>query len=338
MARHWRVRYSGAKYHLTARGKGRQDIFELDEDRERFLEQLKDAMEADEIVLHAYVLMSTHYHLLVETPLGNVQKFMQRLNTAYAMYYRFKRDKVGHCFQGRYGAKLVKDDEYILRLTRYIHLNPVKIARYRNSGQAERKAALNSYRWSSYRGYAGVGPKEELVNYRCLKLLGRFTDKRSRAAYREYIEGLLGGEDEELKEAQGISAYAIGDREFIEETEEEIKEARMSKVVTGDIVWPEKRKKGLDEVVGAALKVVGLKTEDLTANGRRLGEKKGVVVELLCRHASASQRAVAKKLGYRSETSVGKQRQLMRKRLREKPGFAKGFEKQSSRLEKLLFS
>jgi hypothetical protein len=83
---------------------------------------------------------------------------------------------------------------------------------------------------------------------------------------------------------------------------------------------------------------VGLKTEDLTANGRRLGEKKGVVVELLCRHASASQRAVAKKPGYRSETSVGKQRQLMRKRLREDPGFAKGFEKQSSYLEKLLVS
>jgi len=310
-----------------------RDIGELD-----ILEQLKDAMEADEVVLHAYVLMSNHYHLLVETPLGNVQKFMQRLNTAYAMYYRFKHDKVGHCFQGRYGAKLVKDDEYILRLTRYIHLNPVKIARYRNSGLEERKVALQSYRWSSYRGYAGVGPKEDLVNYRCLKLLGRYTDKRSRAEYREYIEGLLGGEDAELKEAQEISAYAIGDREFIEATEEDIKEAKMSKVVTGDIVWPAKKKKGLDEVAEAALRVVGLKTEDLTANGRRLGEKKSIVVELLCRHTSASQRDVAKKLGYRSETSVGKQRQLFRSRMNEDTAFAKTFEKQSNKLEKLLVS
>lgn len=112
----------------------------------------------------------------------------------------------------------VKDDEYILRLTRYIHLNPIKIARYRNSGLEERKAALDRYRWSSYCGYAGLGPKEELVNYRCLKLLGRFTDKRSRAAYREYIEGLLGGEDAELKEAQGMSGR-VEDRRFDGERE-----------------------------------------------------------------------------------------------------------------------
>jgi len=70
------------------------------------------------------VLMPNHYHLLVETPLGNVPRFMQRLNTAYSMYFRLQHRRPGHCFQGRYGAKLVRGEDYLLRLTRYIHLNP----------------------------------------------------------------------------------------------------------------------------------------------------------------------------------------------------------------------
>ena len=81
------------------------------EDYERFLSQLDEARAADEVILYAYVLMRNHVHLLVETPLGNVPRFMQRLNTAYGMHFRFKHSQTGHCFQGRYGARLVSGDE-----------------------------------------------------------------------------------------------------------------------------------------------------------------------------------------------------------------------------------
>ena len=104
MPRPWRITYSGAKYHITARGNGRQDIFLCDDDYIRFLDQLALAMEEDEVILYSYALMSNHYHLFIETPLGNLKKFMQRLNTAYSMYYRYKHTKPGHCFQGRYVA------------------------------------------------------------------------------------------------------------------------------------------------------------------------------------------------------------------------------------------
>ena len=70
--------------------------------------------------------MPNHIHLEVETPRGNLPRFMQRLTTAYGMYFRYKKRRPGHCFQGRYGAKLVDGDDYLLRLTRYIHLNPVR--------------------------------------------------------------------------------------------------------------------------------------------------------------------------------------------------------------------
>lgn len=332
MPRHWRIRYAGAQYHVTARGNGREEIFLCDDDRERFLEQLKEAMEADEVVLYAYVLMPNHYHLLVETPLGNIQKFMQRLNTAYGMYFRFKHSRVGHCFQGRYGAKLVKGDEYVLRVARYIHLNPVKIKRYEKSGPGEKRQELRRYRWSSYRGYAGLGPKEELVDYKCLRMMGRLTEKRAQAAYREYVEGMVSGEDDLLKEARARSGYVVGDEDAVEETESKIRAAKFSKVDRGDIVWPEKAKKGLEEVVGAALKVVGLRVEELGEHGRRVGDRKSYLVELLCRYSSASQREIAGRLGYKCDQSVGKQRQLLRRKMKEDRSYAKTFEKLSRRM------
>ena len=90
MPRPLRIRYDGAKYHVTARGNGRQQIFFGDEDYERFLDQLALAQEKDQVIVYAYCLMPNHYHLFVETPLGNIQRFEQRLNTAYGMYYRYK--------------------------------------------------------------------------------------------------------------------------------------------------------------------------------------------------------------------------------------------------------
>lgn len=121
MPRPWRIRYAGAKYHATSRGNGRQEIFLEPDDYARFLIQLESALEKDQVILYAYCLMPNHYHLFLETPLGNIQKFMQRLNTAYSMYFRYKHQRPGHCLQGRYGAKLVGGDEYVANLTSVIH-------------------------------------------------------------------------------------------------------------------------------------------------------------------------------------------------------------------------
>jgi putative transposase len=91
---------------------------------------------------------------------------MQRLNTAYGMYFRFKHTRPGHCFQGRHGARLVEGDEYLVRLTRYMHLNPVKTKAMAARPLSDRLAALREYRWSSHRGYAGHCPPEARVDYR----------------------------------------------------------------------------------------------------------------------------------------------------------------------------
>ena len=136
---------------MTSRGNGRAQIFLCEADYLRFLDQLMAALEADGVILYAYALLANHIHLHVETPRGNLPRFMQRLTTAYSMYFRYKKSRPGHCFQGRYGAKLVEGDDYLLRLTRYIHLNPVKTAAMARLSPEERRGYLETYPWSSYR-------------------------------------------------------------------------------------------------------------------------------------------------------------------------------------------
>lgn len=334
MPRPWRMRYAGAKYHLTVRGNGRQVVFREPDDHERFLKQLKEALEQDEVILYAYALMSNHYHLLVETPLGNVQRFMQRLNTAYGMYFRYKHSQVGHCFQGRYGAKLVKGDDYVVRLTRYIHLNPIKVARWQAVGAQERLEYLNAYAWSSYRGYVGLGPKEEMVDYRWLKLMGRRTQRGNRDGYRRYLEEMVAGVDEWIQGAKEKSRYAIGDDRFLEATREELEAARFTKSDTGDIAWPEKRRPALEDVLEPVMKALGLSGEELTGSGRGRRADRQVAVELLCRVSSATQREVAGRLGYESESAVGKIRKAWREQCRKTPALLKGLQRIENQLER----
>jgi len=168
MARHLRKRYAGAKYHVTNRGNGRNGVFYCEDDYGRFMEQLTTAAWKDGVVVYAYCLMPNHYHLFVETPWGNIDRFMDRLGTAYAMYFRYKHYRPGHCFQGRYKAPLVSGDDYIVRLTRYIHLNPVCVRGMKNRESAEKWEYLRRYRWSSLRGYLNGKEAEDLVDYRWL--------------------------------------------------------------------------------------------------------------------------------------------------------------------------
>ena len=105
------------------------------------------ARHLDGLLCHAYCLMENHYHLLVETPRANLDDAMQRLNGTYAMRFNRHHERTGHVFQGRYGAKLITDDDYALTVVRYIAANPV---------QAGLCAAPEEWPWSSYAATAGL--------------------------------------------------------------------------------------------------------------------------------------------------------------------------------------
>ena len=132
MPRQLRVQFPGAIYHVTIRGNGRDDIFVNDHDRERFLRRLAESLETYGVRLYLFCLMSNHVHLVLETPRGNLSRFMQSVETGYTVYYNFRHNRTGHVLQGRYGAKLVEGNEYLLNLSRYVHLNPVFIDKIKN--------------------------------------------------------------------------------------------------------------------------------------------------------------------------------------------------------------
>jgi putative transposase len=131
MARKLRVQYEGAIYHVTMRGVERRPIFKDDEDRERFLKRLGEAVEEFGLRLYLFSLLQNHIHLLVETPQANLSAFMHKLQTAYTVYYNLRHRRAGHLMQGRFGAEPVQGDTHLLKLTRYIHLNPVFVGRMR---------------------------------------------------------------------------------------------------------------------------------------------------------------------------------------------------------------
>jgi REP element-mobilizing transposase RayT len=126
MARPLRIEYAGALYHVTSRGNERKDVFKSQRDREKFLSYVESAVVRYGAVVHIWCLMSNHYHLLLETPSGNLSQIMRHINGAYTTYFNVKRKRAGHLFQGRYKAILVEVDAYALELSRYVHLNPVR--------------------------------------------------------------------------------------------------------------------------------------------------------------------------------------------------------------------
>lgn len=205
MARPLRIAYPGAYYHVTSRGNEQKDVFKSRKDREKFLEYLASATQRYGAVIHAYCLMTNHYHLLLETPLGNLSQIMRHINGAYTTSFNVKRKRAGHLFQGRFKAILVEADAYAAELSRYIHLNPVR------AGIVKRP---EDYPWSSYRGYIGQSQAAEWL--KADFILGYFGQRGAEAGarYRTFVEELIDKEYESPLRA-AIGAAVLGTAGFV---------------------------------------------------------------------------------------------------------------------------
>ncbi len=141
MARKIRKWFPGATYHITARGNRRDSIFYDVQDYQYYMDLVSACKNDIPFTIHAYCLMPNHIHLLLETaekPPGNIFKF---IHTRYAIYFNKRYDLTGHVFQGRYHSSLIDSEDYFLRASSYIHLNPV---------EAKIVHKPEHYFWSSY--------------------------------------------------------------------------------------------------------------------------------------------------------------------------------------------
>ncbi len=217
MARPLRIEYPGAWYHVTCRGNEKRNIFRDDPDRDKLLEILSANLKLCRIELHSYVLMQTHFHLLLMTPESNLRKFMQRFNTTYTVYFNRRHRRSGHLFQGRYKAILIEKDEYLVELSRYIHLNPVRIKEYSQLEIEEKRRILKGYPWSSYSGYTHRRKRQPFVHYsEILDMAGGGDSFGGRRKYEQFVmDGVM--KDMNITFWKGVRGQTVlGSEDFVD--------------------------------------------------------------------------------------------------------------------------
>ncbi len=147
MPRQARAKSESGYYHILLRGIGRQNIFEDQEDREKFLQLLERYKEELKFKIVAYCLMGNHVHLLIEDVGRELDLMMKKIAGSYAYYFNWKYERVGHLFQDRFKSEPIEDNAYFLTVIRYIHQNPIKAG----------ISKVDSYPWSSYNAYIQGG-------------------------------------------------------------------------------------------------------------------------------------------------------------------------------------
>jgi hypothetical protein len=259
--------------------------------------------------------MSNHYHLLVETPRGNLHRFQQYVNSSYSQQYNRRHGRSGHLLGGRYKARLVEGDRYLLALTRYVHLNPLRVRDQQKRTLREQITLLRVYPWSSYPGYAGLKEREVFVDYGPLEGI-ICQGKRDKAkTYREFVETGLAGNDRELEEAMAQSQRAIGERSYCRKVEEQFQQ-ELDKQKIPEQVALRRMKAGRSpqEILRAVARALNLEGPKWMQRRGRMPERL-VAMHLLQEEGGLSQHEVAAQVGLRDGSAVSHAMREFRERL-----------------------
>jgi len=204
MARPLRIEFPGALYHLTSRGNERRPLFLDNKDRNNFLALLSSVVDRFNWLCHAYCLMDNHYHILIETPEGNLSRGMRQLNGVYTQLFNRRYQRVGHLFQGRYKAILIDKDSYLVSLCRYVVLNSVR---------ANLVKRPEDWPWSSYTATIGKSTRHPFLTVDWM--LSQFNAERKKAI-KQYKDFVLKGLKEEPPWKALKGQILLGEAGFLE--------------------------------------------------------------------------------------------------------------------------
>jgi len=207
MPRIARIQFPNAYYHVISRGIERRPIYRNNRDRLRFLEILQEAKDRFSYNIFAYCLMTNHYHLCLKTPDGNLAQIMKYINGSYATYFNAKWKRAGHVFAYKYKSIVVEEDKYLMSLTRYIHLNPLK---------AKMVTMPEQYKWSSYRNYLGLRSAEWFDSDWVLRIFSERSKSEAKSRYKQFVEQ---GMDKKVQDPYGSMKRGaiLGTKDFIQE-------------------------------------------------------------------------------------------------------------------------
>jgi REP element-mobilizing transposase RayT len=196
MGRPWREEYNGGIYHVISRGNNKEYIFKESIDKGYFIKLLKEYSEAMGYRVYGYILMSNHYHVIIQIFDRMLQEIMHRINNNYSKYFNYKYNRIGHVFQGRYKAIQVQDERYMLKLLRYVHQNPVR------AGMCK---SIEEYKWSSDKYY-----RKNIKSFVNTSIIFDMLDKDRSGAIQKYIEFM-----DELEEENYSKIDIIGEEAYI---------------------------------------------------------------------------------------------------------------------------
>jgi putative transposase len=312
MARSLRIQYEGALYHVTSRGNARKKIFFTHRDYEKFKEYVAQAREKFDFYVHCYVLMSNHYHILLEVPDKGLSKILHHINSSYSIYLNTKRTRSGHVFQGRFKAIIVDKDSYLAELSRYIHLNPVR---------AKMVTKPEDYIYSSYRAY--VFGADDLIAHTA-SVLSLFSEVNSRAqsSYKRYVESSIASELENPF-ASVYGGGILGNEDFVNEVLANIEKRHLHNEDVAHRKTLIGRTK-VDAVLALLSEHLGESVDEIT---RRGGHRRKICVYLLKRYSDATNKAISLLLGIATYSAAAKIYQRFLKELELDPALKQEVER-----------
>lgn len=323
MARPLRILFPGAFYHVMCRGNERKKIFLDDADRTKFLMYLKESIEIYRVNLHAYVLMHNHFHLVVETLHANLNEFMRRFNICYTGWFNYHHRTCGHLYQGRYRAILVDVDSYLLELSRYVHLNPVRTmppAAIKKQWQY-----LVNYKWSSFAGYVDQRRRLDFVYYDLINAMiggSRY--------YKRFISGgLEKGTTDIFKKVR--YQMILGRDEFISHLQQKhlgegsMREQPAYRAMSEKFIDPRIVITSVHDVFGVAV--------DRTKSLHGFSVMRGIAAEFLYRYCGIDLTHIGRLLGGINYTGVGMLRHRLKKRMEQDPSIEEKLQKVEKKIQ-----
>lgn len=288
MARPLRIQYPGALVHVTARGNEKRPTFLDDRDRRQFLELLAESVRRFDWILNAYVLMSNHFHLLLELTTESLSDGMKWLNGEYAQRFNAAHSRVGHLFQGRFESPVVEKQTYFEEVLRYIVLNPVR---------ANMISHPEDYEWSSYRATTGLCDAPDWLAVD--NALASFGDDRgvARARYKVFVEAAIGSMENPWNNLEG--QIYLGSEEFIEAMRDRIEVKPRSH---DHPLAQRELRPAMHEVISAVAEVMGHPEDRIRTGGG--GMARSLVAWLARYEANLPNRPIAAALRLRSDGHV----------------------------------
>lgn len=277
-------------------------IFSDEEDYTLFVELLKEASSAWNIRICAYCLMPNHYHLLIQTPEGNISRSMRHINGVYTQRYNRRHGCDGQLLRGRYKSILVSADSYLLQLVRYIHRNPVK------AGIA---ASPDDYPWSSHRGYLSTSRKWDwLYKEFIFSMLSKNRPEWVKR-YRVFV-GIEADEAvSDIIEGKKWPAV-LGDQDFTEWVKERFYGSKFHK----EIAQAKELAPEADRIISAVCEFYGVKTEDIYKVKRgEFNEPRNVSIFLIRKLRRETLKDIGDRFQMEKDSSVSSVIERLKKRM-----------------------